>query len=67
MKQPRDLYSSAPVRYTAAFVDYLDSEVEKYNGDWEKVAIEHLYSGDEMLLNGLCGGRKSASQRIDPS
>lgn len=44
-------------RYTAAFVDYFDSEVEKNGGDWKKVVDDHLYSGTELLINGFSGGR----------
>lgn len=46
-----------PIRYTAAYVDYFDSEVEKHGGDWEQVLNKHLYCGPDMLLNGLSGGR----------
>lgn len=44
-------------RYTAAYVDYFDSEVTQNGGDWKKVVNDHLYSGSQMLLNGFCGGR----------
>ncbi|KAK7419034.1 hypothetical protein QQX98_003536 [Neonectria punicea] len=43
-------------KYTAAHVDYFDSEVEKNGGNWNKVVENHLYSGPELLLNGLSGG-----------
>ncbi|KIW30993.1 uncharacterized protein PV07_02678 [Cladophialophora immunda] len=42
--------------YTVAYVDFFDEEVQKNGGDWEKVVQEYLYSGDEPLINGFCGG-----------
>ncbi|KAM5527608.1 MGS207 protein [Fusarium oxysporum f. sp. phaseoli] len=47
----------AEKKYTAAYVDYFDSEIEKNGGDWNKVVHDHLYSGKELLVNGFCGGR----------
>ncbi|KAH7142685.1 MGS207 protein [Dactylonectria estremocensis] len=43
-------------KYTAAYVDYFDSEVEKNGGNWNKVVEDHLYSGTKMLINGFSGG-----------
>lgn len=46
-----------PIGYTASYVDYFGSEVEKHGGDEEEVLNKHLYYGPDMLLNGLSGGR----------
>ncbi|VUC27462.1 unnamed protein product [Clonostachys rosea] len=43
-------------KYTAAYVDYFDTEIEKANGDWKKVVVDHLYSGTQPLVNSFCGG-----------
>lgn len=52
------------IRYTVAFVDYFDEEVEERNGDWEKVLEEYLYSSPEPLINGYIGGRMFLLARV---
>lgn len=49
--------STHVIRYTVAYVDYFDGEVEERNGDWEKVLEEYLYPSPEPLINGYIGGR----------
>ncbi len=62
------LHSHLPhVRYTIAFVDFFDEEVQKNNGDWKKVLEEYLYSGHEPLTNGYVGGRMLHSALSDPT
>ncbi|KAM0243973.1 hypothetical protein ACHAP5_006736 [Fusarium lateritium] len=46
----------AEKEYTAAYVDYFDSEIENNGGDWNKVVHDHLETGKNSLINGLCGG-----------
>ncbi|KAK2468879.1 hypothetical protein H9L39_19471 [Fusarium oxysporum f. sp. albedinis] len=46
----------AEKKYTAAYVDYFDSEIDKNGGDWNKVVHQHLFSGKELLVHGFCGG-----------
>ncbi|CAH0003400.1 unnamed protein product [Clonostachys byssicola] len=43
-------------KYTAAYVDYFDAEIERVNGDWKKVVEDHLYLGTQPLVNSFCGG-----------
>ncbi|CZR43972.1 uncharacterized protein FPRO_13780 [Fusarium proliferatum ET1] len=43
-------------KYTAAYVDYFDHQIERNGGDWNKVVLDHLFSGKEPLINGFCGG-----------
>jgi hypothetical protein len=44
--------------YTLAFTKFFDDEIAKAGGDWRSVVQEHLFSGKEPLVNGMCGGRK---------
>jgi hypothetical protein len=42
-----------------AFVDLFDQERQRNDGDFKKVVEKYLFSGNEPLVNGILGGRKS--------
>lgn len=51
-------------RYTVAYAQYFDKEIERNNGDWKKVLKDYLFPGPEPLINGFAGGRRFPSSRI---
>ncbi|KAL3479615.1 hypothetical protein BJX99DRAFT_267980 [Aspergillus californicus] len=42
--------------YTVAYVQYFDAELQRANGDWEKMLQDYLFSSSEPLINGFAGG-----------
>lgn len=49
--------TNAAQRYTVAYVQFFDRELERNNGDWKKLLHDYLFPGPEPLINGFCGGR----------
>lgn len=45
-------------RYTVAYTDFFDQEVQESGGDWKQVVERYLYSGKEPFINGFSGGCK---------
>ncbi|KAH6986634.1 MGS207 protein [Ilyonectria destructans] len=43
-------------KYTAVYVNYFDSKVEKNGRNWNKVVEDYLYLGIEILINRFSGG-----------
>jgi len=52
-------------KYQRAYIDFYEDALSsrKYSYNWKKVVEDYLLEGEEPLVNGLIGGRKSHPAR----